>query len=154
MNKNEISFHYKKSFVIPKIKEVSDSKRMAITFFTNIFQLGYVPTKNFLDTVSSFDHDTLAEFSRVVIRILVRAKGGDVNYRPMYPNFPDQVAEASVVELYLNALTHYWSMGTWLPEYEELPRAEAFETGSLIEIDLIDENEFRKIFTTLLSSND
>ena len=26
----------------------------------------------------------------------------------MYPNFPKQVMEASDLELYLNAITHYW----------------------------------------------
>lgn len=40
----------------------------------------------------------------------------------MCPNFPQQVAEASDSELFVNAIIHYTSMGSWLPEYEKAPR--------------------------------
>ena len=40
----------------------------------------------------------------------------------MYPNFPQQVADASDAELFINAVIHYISMGSWTPEYEKAPR--------------------------------
>ena len=44
--------------------------------------------------------------------------GANVEYRPMYPNFPKQVVEASDCELLVYALTHYWTWGKWLPDYD------------------------------------
>ena len=48
----------------------------------------------------------------------------DVEYNPMYPNFPRQVMEASGAELFINAIIHYWTFGEIMPEYskdERLP---------------------------------
>ncbi len=85
------------------------------------------------------------------VRILV---GNDVDYQPMYPNFPEQVMNASASELFLNAITHYWTHGEWSPSYEKLPREISFENVNFKEINLIHDVEFNKIFETILSSND
>ena len=43
-----------------------------------------------------------------VVPVLKKMTGAHRTFRPMYPNFPKQVMEASDLELYLNAITHYW----------------------------------------------
>ena len=45
--------------------------------------------------------------------------GADVEYNLMYPNFPEQVMEASDAELFVNAILHYLTFGQWMPEYEK-----------------------------------
>ena len=50
----------------------------------------------------------------------------------MYPNFPQQVAEASDAELFVNAILHDISMGSWLPEYEKAPRLPLLDDNKTI----------------------
>lgn len=50
----------------------------------------------------------------------------------MYPNFPQQVADASDAELFINAVIHYISMGSWTPEYEKAPRLPLLEGNKTI----------------------
>jgi hypothetical protein len=75
------------------------------------------------------------------------------NYLPFYKNFPTQVMELSTAELYWNAIIHYWSLGTWEPSYELRERGFAFENTKFTTIKLGSEDDFRKIFTTLVSIN-
>ena len=42
--------------------------------------------------------------------------GDDVIYEPMYKNFPEEVMEASEIDLYLNAILHYLTWETDLGE--------------------------------------
>ncbi|MGV7535281.1 hypothetical protein PJM52_29030, partial [Mycobacterium kansasii] len=51
-------------------------------------------------------------------------KGGHVYFNPLYPNFPQQVMEASDAELYMNSLLYYISGGELFPEYEKEARGE------------------------------
>lgn len=83
-----------------------------------------------------------------------KLKGADVEYRPMYPNFPQQVMEASDFELHMNAIIHYFTHGAWTPEYEKLSRKYAIEPTKLITIDTISKDEFFGIFTDILASNE
>ncbi len=38
----------------------------------------------------------------------------------MYPNFPESVMEENEMQLYMNAIVHYWSYGTILPCEEKM----------------------------------
>lgn len=71
---------------------------------------------------------------------------------PMYPNFPEQVMEADEVELYFNAIIHYLSLGTILPEYEVKERFPLIDNPELKVITLGSEEDFDSIFTNLLSA--
>ncbi|MCM8529897.1 MAG: hypothetical protein NE330_01945, partial [Lentisphaeraceae bacterium] len=62
--------------------------------------------------------------------------------------------KASRVELFKNAITHYWSLGQWMPMYTELKRELGLETNKVIMLDLLTEDQFKGIFTCLLSSQE
>ena len=73
----------------------------------------------------------------------------------MYPNFPDQVKEASEEELYSNAFFHY--LGDWigkriLPNYEKKQREQLKDQINLKVIGLGNKEDFNSIFTKLISS--
>ena len=81
--------------------------------------------------------------------------GAHVKHKPMYPNFPGQVMEASEVELYLNAMAHYIGDGFGvriMPEYKKQPRTKLNEPFTLKVIDLGTEKDFKEIFTMLCGS--
>lgn len=74
-------------------------------------------------------HEDEEVINRLHLDLVAEAKEikGVRNYRPMYPNFPRQVMEASAAELYLNAIVHYFGTSIGLrimPVYDELKRPE------------------------------
>lgn len=150
--KEKIAIKHGKGLVVNKGKESNPA--LAATFNTLLMRLGFVATKQLsavLETRAAKDFEALVN---VVMPVLRELKGADASYKPMYPNFPSQVMEASEYELYRNAILHYWSDGQWLPEYQKLAREQKIEVTSLIPLNALDETAFKAIFTRLLGSNE
>lgn len=131
------------------------NQTLALTFNAEMMRLGFVMSKELFNEISYLDKAAITNLYGKVIPILKSMKGDDVKYKPMYPNFPDQVMEMSHLELYLNAIMHYWSFGEWKPDYDELPRGIALEDSKFVTLDLCeDENEsVFGLLNTLFSSN-
>ncbi len=125
-----------------------------LTFNAMLMNLGFILSEEAFSHLSHYNKAKIAHVSDKVLNVLATFKGSHVTHRPMYPNFPQQVIEADILELYLNALMHYYSEGEWLPQSETLPRELAFEAVKFQHIDVIDQAHFRGLFTTLLQSND
>lgn len=85
-----------------------------------------------------------------VARELVGAKR---NYRPFYVNFPSQVMEMSSLELFVNAVVHYWSDGEWEPPQELAERGLKFEHSEYRMITVRTEDALKAEFTKLVSIN-
>ncbi len=100
------------------------------------------------------DQAGLLPLQKTVIASLRALKGADVNYEPMYPNFPEQVIETDYQALYQNALAHYWTNGNWKPDFKKYPQKLAFENIEHIVIDIATDKNFNQIFTKLLASSE
>ena len=152
LTQSKIALKYRKAFVIPAWR---DSKcqnlptPQAITFAMEALMLGFRVTKELLFAISDSEEDL-----GVFLEDLRELKGAHVKHKPMYPNFPEQVAEASDIELYLNAFVHYWSYGAWSPEYEVLPREYADEDSKIIELGVIGNDAFGDIYLQLIGANE
>lgn len=125
-----------------------------LTLNANLMSLGFIMSESLYTHLCQTSKKELTQFANHLMPILNKLKGSHVKHKPMYPNFPKQVIEASDVELYLNALLHYFSDGEFLFDYNVLPRKFSFETVKFQQIDVIDHDGFRALFTTLLQSND
>lgn len=121
----------------------------------NLNHLGYTLGSEMIGKLRNFTVTKLEDIFNEVLPVLKSLVGADVKYDPMYPNFPKQVMEASDCELYLNAILHYWTSGSWSPEYEKEVRAFGFEPNhKLREIKECTGGDLVKLFGTLISSND
>lgn len=155
MNKLSISLKKLHGVVVFSNANTSgEKKQVPYTINAEMMRLGFIMSSKLMDSIVSLPTVDQKELGTEIIKALKHLKGDDVKYKPMYPNFPKQVMEMSHLELYLNAITHYWSYGQWKPNYDELPREYAFENTKFREITLLNENDFSDLFTTLLSSND
>ena len=152
MNKFQIALKYANA--LPVTESKGHNSEMAATFAASMMQLGFVPSKDLYVILDSLHEDEITSLFNSTIAELRKMKGADVNYTPMYPNFPQQVMEASDVELFVNAILHYWTLGHWQPDYEKLPRDMLFEKTEFKEIGAVGPNAFNDIFTKLLSSNE
>lgn len=152
--KTKISLLYKSAIVLPEISTCAISEGLAATLSAEMLRLGFIPSKDLLETLSSTSEAELERIYNELIPELKSLKGADVAYVPMYPNFPKQVMEAHYSELLVNAILHYWTFGEWTPEYETLAREFAFENVKFIEIGVIGEDTFDEIFSDLVSANE
>jgi hypothetical protein len=87
-----------------------DTKRavIAATVSHNMVELGYAPSKELMDRMLA-DEKVSQQINSQIIPELKKLKGADVQYNPMYKNFPKEVMNASEAELYINAIFHYLS---------------------------------------------
>ena len=147
-----IALKYRNGIIVKK--ESSKNKSMAASLSAEMMKLGYIPSEDLFVCLTTLSQDTFEELSKILIRSLRKIKGDDVSYRPFYPNFPKQVMDTNYIELYINALFHYFTFGFWKPDIKKLPRDYAFENIKFQEIDVIDEKVFKGIFNKILSSNE
>jgi len=139
------------------VVKVGSDKNLDLTFSLNaeMMRLGFIMSQSLTTAISRLSTDKLFDLSAKCINSLKKMVGADVDYKPMYPNFPKQVMETSEVELYVNALLHYWSRGEWKPSSHKLPRKfDLSEFTKFKTITLLKEEQFINLFPTLLSSND
>lgn len=93
------------------VKENGDQRCSAAavaTFNRNLISLGFACSQELTNALAGLSEETLGSLYEQVVPILKKMTGAHRDFRPMYPNFPKQVMEASDLELYLNAITHYW----------------------------------------------
>ncbi len=126
-----------------------------MNFLKNIESLGYTMSSELAEVVQSLTIEELIPFYTRLIDDLKTHLGAHVHFNPMYPDFPQQVKEASENELYTNAFFHY--LGDWigkriLPHYEKKPRPQLKDTIRLNVIALGTEDDFKAIFTGLMSA--
>lgn len=120
------------------------------TILKNIENLGYAFSENLIERLQTFSLEELTAFYRELIKDLREITGAHREFKPMYPNFPQQVMDTTEVRLYINAIVHY--VTNRLPNYEKKERLPLLDNVRLKVIDAGTTEEFQSIFTKLVSS--
>lgn len=153
---NKILLRRKHLVVIePNNTEYEQSKTenaLVVSMMKNVQSLGFTFSKELFETLMHCGKDELKNFYTELIPELKALVGADVTYRPMYPNFPEQVAEASDVELFINAIVHYFTLGQLMPEYEKNERLPLIDVNKMTVLSIGNSEDLMKILTNLASS--
>lgn len=149
--KNKI-FLKRKNKVIVELGDNNLSDIYIGTMLKNIESLGYTFSRNLIKALKTLEIEDLVDFNLRLVTDIKELIGADVIYKPMYPNFPEQVMTACDAELLINAVIHYVTFGKLLPKYEYKERFPLLDKCELKIIDLGTEAEFIKIFTNLFNS--
>jgi hypothetical protein len=123
----------------------------------NIEGLGYTLSSEVLHAIKQLDEAQIDLLYRDLTEALIKLVGAHVRYEPMYPNFPQQVAEAPDIELHINSLIHYYGDSVdvdlrILPDYKKQPRSKFTDKLKLKTIALGNTDDFNSIFTNLVQS--
>ena len=104
-----------------------------------------------IEQIGMLSAEELRSWLREVIRVLRRRSGAHVHHRPFYPDFPNQVLEASEAELYLDAVLHYHTLRRLPPSEQVRP---ALLEGNFIHwvIEPGSVSEFESLLEPLVSS--
>jgi hypothetical protein len=153
MTKSDIALHYRRAIVFDKDAKTVGHPAEAAVVIAELVRNGFSPTAGLVEALMRATLKRLTHIHRNVLPVICRLKGADVTHQPMYPNFPQQVMEASYTELFMNAVMHYVSEGTWLPTYRTQLREFSLE-GNFTEIGVISQTDFRGIFRKILESKE
>lgn len=130
----------------------NDTAKYVASFVKNLEPLGYTLSKEVIEVLMGYNITHLTTIYREVISQLRIMVGAHVRFMPMYPNFPEQVMEASEAELFINAIVHYMTAGELVPDYEKVPRAKLKDITKLKAIGLGTEDDVKAIGKNLIAS--
>lgn len=151
---SEILLRRKHCIVATEIPETVKpyNRSLALTISRNINSLGFTLDGSALEYIASKDASWIVDFNKELVEALEPLVGADVDYNPMYHNFPKCVIDAEATELFWNAIIHYWSGGTLLPAYEEDRRFPLVDNGKVTVIGVCAESEIFELFKNLIGS--
>lgn len=141
-----------KGLVIPS-NDGMDNRIPAATIQAHLMQWGYMLDEEAFTELSKSDLSFISKFNEEVLIHLRNVSGGNHNYKPLYKNFPEEVMSLSNFDLFLNAICHYWSNGSWEPSTLEFDKPIRLENIKYNLIRFGSEERFSRIFTDLISIN-
>lgn len=153
---NKILLRRKNLLIVEPInadyEQTKNEQTLVVTMMKNVQSLGFTFSKELFEALSHMNRDELKVFYSDLIPALKELVGADVEYNPMYPNFPTQVAEMDGIELFINAIIHYWSFGTLMPEYEKDERLPLIDVNKMALLSTGNHEDLMEIFKNLVAS--
>ena len=156
---NEILIRRKNLIILPATtpsKGVGHNSSSIIgSILRNIEPYGFTFSPSVINELKEYSPETLIDwFTQVVEPVMKKITGANHKWSCMYPNFPQQVMDASEAELYINALVHYLTFGEVLPDYEAKTRLHLICNPNATKvIDIGCDEAAILIFKNIVSSN-
>jgi len=126
----------------------------SLSFISNLMAYGYMPNAELADALSELSVTDITSLSEDVMPVIKELTGANVVHKPMYPNFPSQVMNASDEALFVTAQAHYFSKGTWMPTFELNNRPVSYENVKFKELGFVNDGDIAIAIGKILSSAD
>ncbi len=125
---------------------------LLVTFLQKIQNCGYTVSNQLLTEMLKISELEFVIFAKDVLALLEQESGLQYNWKPFYPNFPDEVIEMGDAELYINALIHYLTLSRpsednitkRLPLIGQIQQHKVLNLGS--------ENQYQELFKLMMNS--
>lgn len=139
------------------------SPQVVGTAARNIQMLGFGLSGEVVERLFTYTDDDVLKWYGKTIATLKQMVGDHRDFTPMYPNFPEQVMQASEAELYFNAMANYFGFMlsdmlnrpdlVVLPKFEKKTRPLLQEFHDLRWINLGSEGDLCEVIARLLAAN-
>ena len=151
---NEIILRRRKKIILSQDLATDNkaTKHQVATLMKNLEDLGYALSLEVVEHLLELSYEEVNGIYLELVTNLKKYVGADKEYNPMYPNFPEQVVEMEDIDLFFNALVHYLSMGTLLPEYSKNERLPLFDNKELTVIELGTMEDLYEIRNNLMTA--
>jgi stress response protein SCP2 len=136
------------------LPDTKDTTGMIGAVLANFGSLGYVLDAKLITKLNFASASEIEKFYKEMLPI-IQGHCGAYYYKPMYPNFPSQVANASDEELYINAILHYFGDAIGeriMPKYDEEIRFPFCELTTARWIGLGTEEDVSEMFSNIFES--
>ena len=152
---NEILLRRKNKVILGTGTARVANDRYITAIMKNIEELGYTFSREVFDVLRTYSVNELSDFYFELKATLIKLKGANVVYMPMYADFPKGVMDAHFSELYINAMVHYWSDGILYPKNHRKhvnDRLPLFDETKVKVLQLGSEADVRQIFDNICTS--
>jgi stress response protein SCP2 len=153
------ALRYRSELIVPVTTATNEdevvSAALLAAFLRNVEAFGFQLSPEIIKQAMALSTEDFKAWAVDVITALKEVKGANYAYNPMYPNFPTQVAEASDIELFTNAILHYFGDmfgARIMPVYEKEERFPFYEDTVLTTLNLAKGDIVESIFANLLGS--
>lgn len=119
---DELILRRRNKIILRTYDENNDNSLLVASIHKLVESLGYTFNKEVFQQLAHCQEEELVDLYKFLEYCLCNYVGADVDYEPMYPNFPESVMDKSEFQLYFNALIHYWSSGLLFPREQEEQR--------------------------------
>ena len=153
---NEILLRRKNKVILGTGTARVANDRCITAIMKNIEELGYTFSREVFDVLRTYSVNELSDFYFELKATLMKLKGANVVYMPMYADFPKGVMDAHFSELYINAMVHYWSDGILYPKNHRKrvnDRLPLFDETKVKVLQLGSEDDVRQIFDNICMSS-
>lgn len=107
---SQICFDQRKLVTVPgPTTEARANSRLAATAIKNMESLGFTIDKTGYEALKQTSEEKLTAWYYETIDVLKKATGGDKNFEPFYPDFPDRYMDDTNFERFLEQIAHYWT---------------------------------------------
>jgi hypothetical protein len=151
--KNRIAIERGLVLVPPGTEGEAAGEPLAGSLQAELMRLGYALDREAFGAVARSPREWAVAYHAEVVPHLRERMGAGRDFQPFYRNFPQQVMEMSHLELFVNALVHYWSDGRWEPDQTLRDRGMAFEDVKFRRVKLASDDDLKSLFTRLVSAN-
>ena len=155
--KTEILLQKESAFVFDK-RLSSLNTHIAATFQSELMNIGYMLSESAYYKMTTASVEDITEIFHTLLPVLNKLRGSDVTHKPMYKNFPREVMNMSHIDLYINAMMHYWSRGQWSPDSEGVMRECGFEATTYTILNCVNESRadelLKNIICAIVQSNE
>ena len=145
----EISIRRRAKTFVP-LGEGEIAPELLAALLKNIEGLGWTLSPAIIERLQTLSLDQLTLWYQELVAALRELMGAHVVWKPMYPNFPQQVVDMAPLQLYVNAIVHY--LTNRLPQYAKLERLPLFEKTKHRVLDVGTQDDFESIFTALIAA--
>lgn len=146
----EIIFYARKVIAVPSGNQ--ENRNVAVAALRNLSDYGFILDKAGVDRLCTADRKDIEKWYYKTAEKFAEMAGANHEYRPFYPNFPEEVLELSDAELLYNQVIHYITVAIgdvmgcteagWMPEEEnEKEWIKSLEEHPPKVIQTIDEND-------------
>lgn len=140
--------------IVANKRRKKTNEPLLLTLQAELITHGFILSEELYGAFMTLTEKNIVRYHGTLMEFVKEAVGAHVRHTPMYPNFPEQVMEASDAELLVNAIVHYWTLGEWTPEYENAPRPSNLELPTLKILGLVNDADVARMIQSLLKSND
>jgi hypothetical protein len=149
-DQHDIYFRRKRSVLVPDASGSPADPRVLASLHKNVQCVGFMFTLRLYGALAALSESQISRYGLTLIEMIRKSLGAHVQFRLLYPDFPQQVMEADDAALYLNAMRHYWTLE--LPKQEAAKRPELVQFVYLKPIELGSSEEMFLLFGQLLKT--
>lgn len=147
-----ITFQKQKGLFVSTVDDNVDNTNLVHQINHELMNIGYIMTKDLFKTLTNQSEDMLRDIYNGLLNGINKVIGSS-GHEPIYRNFPQSVLNLTYTEFLINAIVHYWSLGTWRPEdLDYLNRECKLENVEYKPVKLLTHKQYMSIFTNILYS--